>query len=146
MNPDFVEMLRVLLNADVRFLVVGAYALNAYTKPRATGDLDIWVEPSRENAARLFQALAVFGAPLNQVSESDFERPGVVFQIGIAPLRIDILTGIDGVGFDEAWKTRASFPVGPFEIPFIGKDALIRNKRATGRPRDLLDAEGLEAS
>jgi hypothetical protein len=98
------------------------------------------------NAAKLFQALDAFGAPLNQISEEDFERPGVVFQIGIAPLRIDILTGIDGVGFDEAWKTRATFPIGPFEIPFIGKDVLIRNKRATGRPRHLLDAESLESS
>ena len=146
MNLDFVEMLRALLDAEVRFLIVGAYALNAYTKPRATGDLDIWVEPTCENAGKLFRALKSFGTPLNQVVEADFEVPGVMFQIGIAPLRIDILTEITGVEFEEAWKTHVLYPFGPYQIPFLGKKLLIRNKLATGRPKDLLDLESLEDS
>ena len=144
MNPEFVEMLRALLNAEVRFLIVGAYALNVHTKPRATGDLNIWVEPTPENAGKLLRALKEFGTPLGQVVEADFECPGVTFQIGIAPLRIDILTKLTGIDFDDAWRSHIRYPFGPFEVPFLGKAALIRNKRATGRPKDLLDVESLE--
>src|SRR5262245_24485348 len=116
MSPDFLDIVRALSEAEARFIVVGAYAVNLYVDPRATGDLDIWVEPSRENSQKVLKALADFGAPLSGISESDFAQPGVTFQIGIAPLRIDILTEISGVGFDEAWKDRSMHLFGPYTI------------------------------
>jgi hypothetical protein len=144
MNPDFLDIIRALSDAKARFIIVGAYAVNVYLDPRATGDLDIWVEPSPENAARVMSALGAFGAPLTAVAESDFALPGITFQIGIPPRRIDILTEISGVTFDEAWAGRSIFPFGPISAPFLGKEALIKNKRATGRPKDLADLEFLE--
>jgi hypothetical protein len=113
MNPDFLDIIRALLDAEARFIIVGAYALNVYIDPRATGDLDIWVEATRENAAKVIQALKQFGAPLSDVIESDFARTGVTLQIGIAPRRIDLLTELSGIEFDEAWKDRSMFPFGP---------------------------------
>jgi hypothetical protein len=144
MSPDFLDIVRALSDADARFIIVGAYAVNLYVDPRATGDLDIWVEPSPENAGKVLRALADFGAPLEAVTEADFARPGVTFQIGVVPLRIDILTEISGVAFEEAWRDRSMHPFGPFTIPFLGKKALIQNKRATARPKDLADLEALE--
>jgi len=143
MSPDFLDIIRALSNADARFIIVGAYAVNIYVDPRATGDLDIWVEPSESNAVKVLRALEDFGAPLTEVSESDFAKPGVTFQIGIAPLRIDILTEISGVRFDEAWNDRSMHAFGPFKIPFLGKHTLIQNKRASGRPKDLADLNAL---
>src|SRR5881227_2876090 len=99
MNPDFLDIIRALSDAEARFIIVGAYAVNVYVDPRATGDLDIWVEPSVENAEKVLRALQHFGAPLTAVTQADFESPGVTFQIGIAPRRIDILTEITGVSF-----------------------------------------------
>src|SRR5712691_1555845 len=101
MNPDFLDIIRALLDAKVRFIIVGAYAVNLYVDPRATGDLDIWVEPTAANAAKLMRALKAFGVPLTDVSESDFALPGITYQIGIAPRRIDILTEISGIEFAE---------------------------------------------
>ena len=144
MSPDFLDIVRALSDANARFIIVGAYAVNLYVDPRATGDLDIWVEPSAENAENVVRALKDFGAPLAGVSESDFSKPGVTFQIGVAPLRIDILTEISGVEFGEAWSDRALHPFGPFTIPFLGKQTLIQNKRATARPKDLADLDSLE--
>jgi hypothetical protein len=144
MNPDFLDIIRALLDAETRFIVVGAYALNIYIDPRATGDLDIWIEATPENARKVMRALKEFGAPLSDVSESDFARPGVTFQIGIAPRRIDLLTELSGIEFQEAWNDHSMFPFGPFTIPFLSKAALIKNKRATGRPKDLLDLEELD--
>ena len=144
MSPDFIDIIRALSGADARFIIVGAYAVNLYVDPRATGDLDIWVEPSVENAEKVFRALKEFGAPLTGISQSDFAKPGVTFQIGIVPLRIDILTEISGVQFDEAWRDRSMHPFGPFTIPFLGKQTLIQNKRATARPKDLADLDSLE--
>jgi hypothetical protein len=136
MSPDFLDIVRALSEADARFIIVGAYAVNLHVDPRATGDLDIWVEPSRQNAGKVLRALKDFGAPLTGLSETDFAEPGVTFQIGVPPLRIDILTEISGVGFDEAWNDRSMHPFGPFIIPFLGKQTLIQNKRATARPKD----------
>jgi hypothetical protein len=143
MNQDFVDLLRGFLGADVRFLVVGAYALAVHGRPRATGDLDIWVDATPENAPRIMQALAQFGAPLHDVNELDFARPGVVYQIGVAPGRIDILTELTGLTFENAWPHHTLGRFGDVEVPVIGRDDLIRNKRATGRPRDLADIEAL---
>ncbi len=144
MNPDFLDIIRALLDADARFIIVGAYALNVYINPGATGDLDIWVEPTPENAAKVIRALRAFGAPSAQISESDFVTPGVTFQIGLPPRRIDLMTEISGIQFQEAWDDRSIHPFGSFTIPFLSKAALIKNKRATGRPKDLLDLDALE--
>lgn len=144
MNPDFVDLLRAFVAADVRFLVVGAYALALHGRPRATGDLDIWVEATPENASRVFRALEHFGAPMAQISESDFAHEGVTYQIGIPPGRIDILTELTGLTFREAWPARVRRPFGDVEVDFIGREAFLRNKRATGRPKDLGDIEGME--
>jgi hypothetical protein len=146
MSPDFLDIIRALSDADVRFIIVGAYAVNVYVDPRATGDLDIWVEPSTENAGKVLRALSDFGAPVTEISASDFAKPGITFQIGVSPLRIDILTEISGVGFDEAWADRTMHPFGPFSIPFLGRRTLIQNKRAAGRAKDLADLEFLEGS
>jgi hypothetical protein len=143
MNPDFVDLLRAFIAAEVRFLIVGAYALAIHGRPRATGDLDLWIEPSAENARRVMRALAAFGAPLMDIREADFTTPGVTYQIGVAPGRIDILTDLTGLTFTEAWPDRISKPFGDVTVDFIGRDAFIRNKRATGRAKDLGDIEGL---
>jgi len=144
MNPDFIDLLRAFIAADVRFLVVGAYALALYGRPRATGDLDIWIDPTPENAARIMRALAAFGAPVQDITEADFAMPGVTYQIGVVPGRIDILTELTALDFTEAWPDRVHRPFGEVDVDFIGRDAFIRNKRATGRPKDLGDIEGLE--
>ena len=144
MNPDFVDLLRAFVAAEVRFLVVGAYALALHGRPRATGDLDVWVDATPENASRVMRALAAFGAPLTEVSTDDFGRVGITYQIGVPPGRIDILTELTGLTFAEAWVDRLRRPFGAVEVDFIGRAAFIRNKRATGRPKDLGDIEGME--
>jgi hypothetical protein len=144
MNRDFVEMLAALSAAGAEYLVVGAYALAAHGRPRATGDLDIWVRPTRENARRVWAALQAFGAPLGELTQDDLASGDLVFQIGVAPSRIDLLTGVTGLAFDEAWPTRVSLTLEGVEVPVIGREALIRNKRALGRPRDLADVAELE--
>lgn len=144
MNPDFVDLLRAFTAADVRYLVVGAYALALHGRPRATGDLDIWVDATPDNARRVLQALAEFGAPTKDISQADLERPGITYQIGLPPVRIDILTELTGLTFAEAWPERMRRPFGSIDVDFIGRDAFVRNKRATGRPKDLVDIQGLE--
>ena len=143
MNQDFVDLLRAFVDHDVKFLVVGAYALGVHGRPRATGDLDVWIDATPANAARVMQALAAFGAPLADVAAADFAKPGVVFQMGLPPVRIDILTELTGLAFADAWPTRVRAPFGPVEVDVIGRDAFIANKRATGRARDLGDVESL---
>jgi hypothetical protein len=135
--------LRAFIAADVRFLIVGAYALALHGRPRATGDLDVWIEATPENAARVMRALAAFGAPLADISVEDFSEEGVTYQIGVAPGRIDILTQLTGLSFAEAWPERMRRPFGDIEADFIGRAAFIRNKRATGRAKDLGDIEGM---
>ena len=141
MNPDFVDLLRAFAAADVRFLIVGAYALAVHGRPRATGDLDVWIDATRENAPRVMSALSAFGAPMQEISADDFSQEGIVYQIGVPPGRIDILTQLTGLTFAEAWPDRVRRPFGDIDVDFIGRDAFIRNKRATGRARDLGDIE-----
>ena len=143
MNPDFVDLLRAFIARDVRFLIVGAYALALHGRPRATGDLDVWVDATPENAARVVAALADFGAPMGDVEAAEFAQPGIVFQMGVVPGRIDVLTALSGITFGEAWPSRVRHAFGDVEADFIGRDAFIRNKRATGRTKDLGDIEGL---
>ena len=144
MNRDFAEMLSALSEAGAEFLVVGAHALAVHGHPRATGDLDIWVRATPGNAPRVWAALASFGAPLTDLSLEDLSAPGVVFQMGLPPSRIDILTGITGVTFDEAWPRRFVATVSGIDIPFLGLDDLLTNKRASARPKDLADVAALE--
>lgn len=144
MNRDFLDMLSALSAKRADFLIVGAHAVAAHGSPRATGDLDIWVRPEPSNAQRVFAALTEFGAPLFDLSLEDLSTPGVVFQIGVAPQRIDILTKISGVEFEEAWRDRVELEIEGRRLPFIGRAQLIQNKRAAGRYKDLGDIEALE--
>ncbi len=146
-NEDFVDMLMALTKSQTEFLIIGAYALAAHGFPRATGDIDIFVEPTKRNAANVYRALIEFGAPVQAhgVTASDFEKQGAVYQIGLPPRRIDLLTSISGVDYAEAAAHAVRGHVGPCEVRFIGRDALIKNKSATGRTKDLADVEQLEA-
>jgi hypothetical protein len=144
LNPDFRDMLSVLCDEGAEFLLVGAYALATHGLPRATGDMDIWIRRSQENAALVWRALRRFGAPVAGLSEDDLNTPNLVFQIGIAPRRIDILTSIDAVQFDEAWLDRRVVEIEGLSIGVIGRSHLIQNKKAVGRPQDLADVAWLE--
>jgi len=146
LHEDFKDLIVALRGAGVRFIVVGAHALAAHGIPRATGDLDILVAPEPENADRLMRALESFGAPLasHGVSRRDFEREGTVYQIGLPPRRIDIMTSISGVAFEEAERTMMKVAIEGWELPILGRQQLLANKRATGRPKDLLDVQLLE--
>jgi len=143
MHQDFLDLLRAFIDGKVRFLVVGAYALGVHGRPRATGDLDVWVDPTPENAAQIMKALDAFGAPTDRVTADEFSRPGIVFQMGLPPVRIDVLTELSGLTFAEAWPSRTQAAFGPLTVDVIGREAFIRNKRATGRARDLGDLEAL---
>ena len=137
-------MLSAFIAEGVEFLVVGAYAMAAHGLPRATGDIDLWIRRSSENAARILRALSVFGAPLMGLTEADLVKPDLVYQIGVAPCRIDIITAIDGVEFDVAWTARLVHNLDGLEVSVIGREDLIQNKRAAGRDKDLVDARWLE--
>ena len=144
MNQDFVDLLQAFVAHEVRFLIVGAYALALHGRPRATGALDVWVDATPENALRVMRALAAFGAPIVDITGADLSRPGVVFQLGVAPGRIDILTQLTGLTFEEAWPGRLRHPFGDVQGDFIGRESFIRNKRSTGRAKDLGEIEGME--
>lgn len=147
-NRDFRDLLASFAAHDVQFLVVGAYAVTFHTRPRFTKDLDLWVDPSPANAPRVFRALANFGAPLTEqgVTAADFERRGVVYQIGVVPNRIDVLTAVDGLEFGGCWERRVSGRYGDVPVAYLGKLDLVINKRAVGRPQDLEDVKALERS
>ena len=143
LNEDYKEILRALAASKARFLVIGAYAMGAYGYVRATGDFDIWVEHSPENSAKVYKALKKFGAPLSQIAPDTFAVKGIVFQIGVAPRRIDILTSIDGVSFKKAYSAREEFRIERIKIPLLSKADLIKNKSSTGRAKDKLDVKEL---
>ena len=143
-NPDFRDLFAALNAASARYLLVGGYALAVHAQPRFTKDLDVWVEPTADNAARVHAALADFGAPLTELQPADLSTEGLIFQMGIPPNRIDVITTIDGVAFNDAWPSRLFAVYGDQSISVIGRAELIRNKRATGRPQDALDADVLE--
>ncbi len=143
---DTLDLLDALDEAGAQFIVVGAHALAAHGILRATGDFDLLVNATADNARRVIRALETFGAPLaaHGVREEDFARPGAVYQLGLPPRRIDLLTRISGVGFDEAWATRLEVVTDGRRLPILGREALLQNKRASGRPKDLLDVLALE--
>jgi hypothetical protein len=144
MNRDFVEMLSALNETGADFLVVGAHAVAAHGHPRATGDLDIWIRPTSTNARQVLGALKQFGAPISNISLEDLSQPQTVFQIGVSPCRIDILTSITGVDFDQAWENKIEIRVNDLTVFCIGKQDLIQNKNVLVRPQDLADVAALK--
>lgn len=139
LNENFRDMLLALNDADVEYLLVGAYALAAHGSPRATGDIDFWVRADAENAVRVLSALVSFGAPMSQITVDDFSTPGIVFQIGLPPQRIDILTSISGVNFADAWNSRMVVNIEGMSVPVLGLQDLLINKSSTGRDKDIAD-------
>jgi hypothetical protein len=139
-------MLSALNDAGAEYLIVGAYALATYGPARGTGDIDIWVRPTKENSDRVWLALESFGAPRRKLTRDDLHAPDTVFQIGVAPNRIDILTSITGVEFDEAWQHRKQSTIYGLSVAVLGREQLLKNKRATGRPKDLADVAWLDES
>ena len=146
-SRNFKELLHLLNECSVEYLIVGGYAVMRYSEPRFTKDLDIWVGHSTANSARVFAALARFGAPLRYdgVTENTFGEANVIYQIGVAPVRVDILTSISGGVFEEAWKRRVSGVMYGVPVNFISLDDLIANKRASGRSSDLQHLETLSS-
>jgi hypothetical protein len=138
---DWNEFIGLLCDHHVRFLIVGAHALAANGRPRATQDLDIWVEPSRQNAGRVCDALAAFGFKALGTAVEEFSQPNRMATLGRPPLRIDIMTSIDGVSFADAWSERLEAGFGDRRVGFLGRRQLIENKLATGRTKDRLDVE-----
>jgi len=143
MDRDFNEFAELLLDHEVRFLIVGGYALAAHGAPRYTGDLDAWLWVDPINATRVLAVLEEFGVGAVDVTIEALLNPDLVIQLGYPPHRIDLLTGIDGVSFDAAWDRRVEFDIAERRIPFISRDDLIANKVAAGRPQDIADVARL---
>ena len=143
-SSDYRELFKILNKHRVKYLVVGAYAVIFYTEPRYTKDIDIWVEPALKNAEKLYKALGEFGAPLKDISAKDFADKRTIYQIGVAPVRIDIITSISGSTFTEAWKDRRKTKYADVSINIIGVKDLIRAKKKAGRPLDLNDIAQLK--
>jgi len=144
LKKDFSDMIKIFLEEQVSFLLVGGISINLYGYVRATKDMDLWVEANKENALKVFKALAKFGAPMQDISVQDFEKEGMIFQIGIDPIRIDIITTVTGVKFEEAIQNAKIMEIDGINIPTISIQDLIKNKKASGRHRDLADVEVLE--
>jgi hypothetical protein len=142
-NPDFRDRFSMFNAERVEYLVVGAHAVIYFTEPRYTKDLDVWVNPSAENAERVHRALARFGAPLAGIAPGDFADPGLVYQIGVPPNRIDVVMGVAGLKFRNAWAGRVRSTYDGIPVSIVGKESLMRAKRAAGRRQDLLDLEKL---
>ena len=143
MNQDFKDLFKILNEYHIRYLVVGAYAVVYHAEPRYTKDLDIWVDPTIKNAEKTWKALAEFGAPLENVSVKDFSDPELIYQIGLAPNRIDIMMNIPGVEFSAAWENRVKSSYGDEPINIIGLNDLIKAKKATNRDQDRIDLKSL---
>ncbi|MEZ4437338.1 MAG: hypothetical protein R3F65_33510 [bacterium] len=141
LNQDFLDIIAELGDAHATYVIVGGHALAVHGVPRATGDIDIFIRPEPGNAERVLDALRAFGAPVDahRLTAHDLTRPGTVYQIGLPPRRIDVLTAIDGCDFDDVWRGRREVDVAGQRLPFIGRRELLINKRASGRPKDLLD-------
>ncbi len=144
LNPDYRDILSVFSEENVEYLLVGAYAMAVHGYVRATGDIDLWVRAEPANALRVMRALARFGAPLSQVTAEDFSTSGIVFQTGLEPRRIDILTIIDGVDFEQAWSERMEVEIETLRVSVISRTQLKQNKKASGRPKDMADLVWLE--
>ncbi len=143
-NEDYKEMLCALVDESVDFILVGAYALAAHGFPRATVDIDLWVRPSPDNAEKVYKALVRFGAPLSEVSATDFQKEDAVVQIGVAPRRIDFVTGVSGLTYDEASGGAIARDIDGVRVRILSMPDMIRNKLASGRPKDLEDVKTLQ--
>lgn len=143
-NSDFSDLLNLFKANRVKYMVIGGYAVVQYTEPRFTKDLDLWISTDPDNAKAVFDALKEFGAPLEGMTPNDFSEEGYFYQMGVPPVRVDILMGIPGVKFDEAWERRVEVQFDDIPVTIISKRDLIAAKRAAGRPQDLLDADSLE--
>ena len=141
--PDFDEFCGLLNDHAVEFVVVGAHALAFHGAPRFTGDLDILVRPTADNGSRMLAAIAAFGFPTDLISPADIAAGRKVIEMGVVPVQIHVMSQIDGVEWDEVWRTRQIATLGSRSLPFIGREAFLRNKRAAGRPKDLADVDAL---
>ncbi len=144
LNEDYRDILQALFDEKVKYILIGAYALAAHGYPRATMDIDIWVMPSPDNAEAVLRALRSFGAPLQNLTKKDLEEDGTVFQIGVAPRRIDIITAATGLNFEHTYQNSVLVNIDGIDVHIPSIADLIINKRATGRTKDLADAEALE--
>jgi hypothetical protein len=144
LNNDYRDILLALSNRKVKFLLIGAYAMAAHGYPRSTIDSDLWIMPDAENAVLVLKALEDFGAYIGSLSVDDLQKEGLVFQIGVAPRRIDILTSVDGLKFEDAFANSQTIEIEKIPIQVLSLTDLIKNKRSTGRTKDLADAELLE--
>lgn len=142
-EKDFKELLELLNKHNVEYCIVGAYAVAFHGTPRFTKDMDILVKPDAANARKIIRALHDFGFESLKLKEEDFSQYGKIIQLGYAPVRVDIITSIDGCTFDEVWKTKKSGKYGDQKVLFIGLDALIKNKKASNRPQDKIDVKNL---
>ena len=140
-NSDFSDLLKLFNDNNVRYLVIGGYAVIQYGEPRFTKDLDLWISTDSTNAAAIYRALKSFGAPLAGLTEKDFAEDGYFFQIGVSPIRVDILMGIPGGNFERSWENRNEVDFDGLIVPFVSKLDLIALKKASGRDQDLIDAD-----
>ena len=143
-EKDFVDLLKLFNDHKVRFCIVGAFAYGFHARPRYTKDLDILVDPAADNAQKIIKALGEFGLGDEDVSPEDLTSPGKVVQLGLEPVRIDLLNFLSGVSFEEAWENRKKGLFGDVEVCFLGLDEIIKNKKATKRAQDIADLEQLE--
>lgn len=144
-SSDYRDLFRILNKHRVKYLIVGAYAVVYYTEPRFTKDLDIWIKADIKNANKLYEALKEFGAPLKNISSQDFTNEDMIYQIGVAPIRVDIIMGLPGIKFDSAWENRTRAKYGRIPISIMGMKELIKSKKKTRRAQDYLDLEKLLA-
>lgn len=140
-NFDFSDLLRIFNDHNVRYMVIGGYAVVQYAEPRFTKDLDVLISTDIKNADAVYNALKEFGAPLAGLTPKDFAEEGFFFQMGVPPIRVDVLMGIPGIKFDECWNRRMEVDFEGLNVIFISKQDLILSKRAAGRPQDLIDAD-----
>ena len=142
-NSDFSDLLRLFNAGRIRYLVIGGFAVIQYAEPRFTADLDLWVGTELRNASAVYEALREFGAPLSGLTAGDFAEEGYFYQMGVPPVRVDVLMGIPGIGFEDAWARRVEVDFDGLLVPFISRDDLITAKRASGRPQDMIDVQSL---
>ena len=142
--PDFDEFVGSLIAHGVEFLIVGAYALAFHGAPRFTGDLDVFVQPTLDNAAKLIATVRAFGFPVAELQPKDVIDPRRILQMGEEPVQILVMSAISGVSWDEAWRNRVEGACGSQRAPFLGRETLLQNKRAAGRPKDIADIDALE--
>ena len=143
-NQDFKDLFSTLNTCRVRYLLAGAHAVMQYAEPRFTKDIDVWIDPTPENARRVWKALMRFGAPLEGIAEGDFVNPQLVYQMGVIPNRVDIMMAVGGIQFSTAWRNRKRITYCGVHVNVMGRREIVRAKRMVGRPQDLLDLASLE--